>query len=91
MPIYTDTITSVDTLTPDDIKRIFDRDIFGVRDNYKMTQVMSSYGIDYQKYIDKVIALLPPDDESKQIKKQIKEIEQQLKALKPKRAMKKKA
>ena len=91
LPIYTDTITSVDTLTPDDIKRIFDRDIFGVRDNYKMTQVMSSYGIDYQKYIDKVIALLPPDDDSKEVKAQIKEIEKQLKALKPKRAMKKKA
>lgn len=30
LPIYTDTITSIDTLIPDDIKRIFDRDIFNV-------------------------------------------------------------
>ena len=91
LPIHTDTITSIDTLVPEDIKRIFDRDIFGVRDNYKMSQVMQTYNIDYEKYIDLVIKLLPPDDESKQIKKQIKEIEQQLKALKPKRSMKKKA
>lgn len=91
LPIHTDTITSIDTLVPEDIKRIFDRDIFGVRDNYKMSQVMQTYNINYEKYIDPVIKLLPPDNDSKEVKAQIKEIEQQLKALKPKRSMKKKA
>lgn len=91
LPIRSDTIISLDTITPEDIKRIFDRDIFGVRDNYEMSQVMKSYGIDYQVYIDKVLELLMPDDESKEVKAQIKEIEKQLKALKPKKSMKKKA
>lgn len=91
LPIRSDTIISLDTITPEDIKRIFDRDIFGVRDNYEMSKIIQSYGIDYQKYIDKVLKLLPPDDDSKEVKAQIKEIEKQLKALKPKRAMKKKA